>query len=185
MIPSKIRAGDTVTWLDDPAVDSEGQAITSADYTLTYHLRGGVSLNIAAVADGLGWRTSLSAANTTSLNKGRYYWAARATKVGQTVTVANGVLDVLEDISAQGLGYDGRSQPRKDLEAVQSAIRSIISGGAVAEYTIGNRSLRKLPMADLLSLESKLKAEVIREEKATSIKNGLGDPTSLYVRFSK
>jgi hypothetical protein len=38
-------------------------------------------------------------------------------------------------------------------------------------------------MADLLQLESKLKAEVKREQMADLIANGLGNPHNLFVRF--
>jgi hypothetical protein len=40
-----------------------------------------------------------------------------------------------------------------------------------------------MEMADLVMLETRLKTMVIREQKAALIANGLGDPTSLYVRF--
>ena len=66
---------------------------------------------------------------------------------------------------------------------MQAAIRAIISGGAVAEYTIGSRRLKKMEMTDLLMLESSLKAEVKREQKASLIANGLGNPHNLFVRF--
>jgi hypothetical protein len=66
---------------------------------------------------------------------------------------------------------------------VQAAIRSMISGGAVAEYTIGSRRLKKMEMADLITLESKLKAEVKREQAASMAANGLGNPHNLFVRF--
>jgi hypothetical protein len=35
----------------------------------------------------------------------------------------------------------------------------------------------------LIELESKLKAELIREQKAELIANGLGNPHNLFVRF--
>jgi hypothetical protein len=53
----------------------------------------------------------------------------------------------------------------------------------VAEYTIGNRRLKKLEMADLLALESNLKASVKREQAAQLQANGLGNPHNLFVRF--
>ena len=85
--------------------------------------------------------------------------------------------------SGTPVAFDGRSQAQKDLEAVQAAIRTIISGGAVAEYRIGTRSLKKYELSELLTLESRLKAEVVREKKAEMIANGLGNPSSLFVRF--
>ena len=66
---------------------------------------------------------------------------------------------------------------------MQAAIRAIVAGGAVSEYTIGTRTLKKMDMADLVMLESRLKGMVIRDQKAALIANGLGNPTSLYVRF--
>jgi hypothetical protein len=66
---------------------------------------------------------------------------------------------------------------------VQAAIRAIVSGGVVQEYKIGTRSLKKYEMADLIQLESKLKAEVKREQAATMVANGLGSPHNLFVRF--
>jgi hypothetical protein len=53
----------------------------------------------------------------------------------------------------------------------------------VAEYTIGSRRLKKMEMADLLALESKLKVEVKREQAAAMVANGLGNPHNLFVRF--
>jgi hypothetical protein len=53
----------------------------------------------------------------------------------------------------------------------------------VQEYTIGSRRLKKMEMADLLTLESSLKTEVKREQKASMIANGLGNPHNLFVRF--
>ena len=78
---------------------------------------------------------------------------------------------------------DGRTQAQKDLDAVQAAIRTIINGGVVRQYTIGNRSLSKYDLSDLLALETKLKADVNREQKAQLIANGLGNPFNLFVRF--
>ena len=78
---------------------------------------------------------------------------------------------------------DGRSQAQKDLDAVQAAIRTIVAGGVVRQYTIGNRSLSKYDLTDLLALETKLKADVNREQKAQLIANGLGNPFNLFVRF--
>ena len=67
---------------------------------------------------------------------------------------------------------------------MQAAIRAMVAGGAVAEYTIGSRRLKKLPLTELLQLEAKLKAEVKREQAADLAANGLGHPHSLFVRFT-
>ena len=68
------------------------------------------------------------------------------------------------------------------LDAVTTAIRAIINDKA-AEYSIGNRTFKRIDLAELRMRESQLKAIVVRERKAAMIANGLGDPHSLYVRF--
>jgi hypothetical protein len=99
--------------------------------------------------------------------------------------MGSGQLTVLRSLSYTGspAAVDGRSQAQQDLDAVQAAIRALVSGGVVREYTIGNRSLKKYELADLMQLESKLKAEVKREQMAELMANGLGNPHNLFVRF--
>lgn len=184
-IPSKIVKSDSTSWVDCATQDVLGNAVTSADWTLTYALRGATTLDLTAVAEGDGWKTSISAAQSGGLTAGIYYWQAIVTKGSERITLGSGQITVEADLLAASTGFDGRSQARKDLDAVQAAIRAIISGGAVAEYTIGNRSVRKMGMESLIMLESKLKAEVVREEKAQAIANGLGDPNNLFVRFGR
>jgi hypothetical protein len=54
---------------------------------------------------------------------------------------------------------------------------------AVKSYSIAGRNLQKYELADLLALETKLKAEVKREQTADLIRNGQGNPHNLFVRF--
>ena len=187
-IPSQIRAADTIKWRDDAGVDNLGIAISSSDYTLTYYLRTNTASEGATVvgtAYGTGWEFTIAAGTSTGFDAGQWFWQAVATKTGSTVTMGSGQLTVLRSLSYSGTpgAVDGRSQAQQDLDAVQAAIRAMISGGAVAEYSIGTRRLKKMEMADLLQLEGKLKAEVKREQMADLIANGLGNPHNLFVRF--
>jgi hypothetical protein len=187
-IPAQIRAGDTVTWRDEAARDNLGGAIDSSSWTLTYYLRTNKThegATVVGTAYGTGWQFTIAQGTTAGFDAGQWYWQAEATKSGEHVTLGAGQLEVLASLSYTGQpsAFDGRSQAQKDLEAVQAAMRSIVSGGAVAEYTIGNRRLKKMEMADLIQLESKLKAEVKREQAATMVANGLGSPHNLFVRF--
>ena len=187
-IPATIRAADTVQWRDIPGADNLGNAISSSDYTLTYYLRTNTASEGATVvgtAYGTGWEFTIAAGTSTGFDAGQWFWQAVATKTGSTVTMGSGQLTVLRSLSYSGTpgAVDGRSQAQQDLDAVQAAIRAMISGGAVAEYSIGTRRLKKMEMADLLQLEGKLKAEVKREQMADLIANGLGNPHNLFVRF--
>ena len=187
-IPSEIRAGDTIQWRDVAGADNLGNAISSSDYTLTYYLRTNTASEGATVvgtAYGTGWEFTVAAGTSTGFDAGQWFFQAVATKTGSTVTMGSGQLTVLRSLSYSGTpgAVDGRSQAQQDLDAVQAAIRAMISGGAVAEYSIGTRRLKKMEMADLLQLEGKLKAEVKREQMADLIANGLGNPHNLFVRF--
>lgn len=187
-IPAQIRAGDTVKWRDDASTDVFGNAVTSSSWTLTYYLRTNTASEGATVvgaAYGQGWEVTIAAGTSAGFDAGQWFWQAIATAGAEKLTLGSGQLEVLAALQYAGTpgAFDGRSQAQQDLDAVQGAIRTIVAGGAVAEYTIGSRKLKKMEMADLLALESKLKAEVKREQAATLMANGLGNPHNLFVRF--
>lgn len=188
-IPSSIYVGDTVQWRDDPGRDYFGNAVTSADWTLTYYLRfnrAGEGLTVVGTSYGSGWQFTISAATSATLTAGDAgHWQARATKGSESYTFGSGNINVLAGLNYSGTpgAYDGRTQTEQDLDAVNAAIRAMISGGAVQEYTIGNRQLRKMSMADLLQLQGLLNARVQRDLAAESIANGLGNPRNMFVRF--
>jgi hypothetical protein len=190
-LPTSIRAGDTVLFEDGPFTTPDGRSIDPATWTLTYYFRtaeGQVGASAVGVADGVKWDFTVAASTTGSWVAGQWYYQAVATLSTEKFTVRDGkftVLATMEATASSGVWqkFDGRTQAKKDLDAVQAAIRAMISGGAVSEYTIGNRSLKKIPMPDLLLLESRLKAIVARENRAQSIANGLGNPQNVFVRF--
>lgn len=189
-IPQKIQAGTTAIWVDDATVDIFGNAVDNSTHSLTYYLRSntaGEGVTVVAVAYQSGWKTALNAAITTGMDAGAWYFQAVAVNLSDSsvLELGRGSFSVEASLTYSGTpgAFDGRSQAQKDLDAVQAAIRAIISGGAVAEYRIGTRSIKKYELSELLALESRLKAEVVREKKAEMIANGLGNPSSLFVRF--
>ena len=135
---------------------------------------------------GTGWQFDVSATNTAPISEGDYFWQAEATKGALKYDVGSGSLKVLQSLVYTGSvsSIQGKSQIQQDLEAVQSAIRTLISGGAVKEYSIGIRSLKNCELADLTALESRLKFELKREQKAELIRNGQGNPHKILVRFN-
>jgi hypothetical protein len=186
-IPATIRAGDTVRWRDEASTDNLGNPIDSGSWTLTYYLRTNTASEGATVvgtASGTGWDFALAAATSAGFDAGQWYWQAIATSGSDKVTVGAGQLQVLAALDYTGTpgAFDGRSQAQIDLDAVQAAIRAIVSGGA-KQYNIGSRSFTKLDLSELMERESKLKAEVKREQMADLIANGLGNPHNLFVRF--
>ena len=187
-IPSEFRAGDTVKWRDNSTTDVFGNDIESSTYTLTYYLRTNTASEghvIVGSAYQQGWQFQIQAVTTAAFDVGTWYFQAVAQSNAQKYTIASGSVTVLASLQFTGTpaAFDGRSQTKKDLEAVQTAIRTLISGGAVQEYKIGNRNLKRYDLGDLIQLEGRLKAEVKREDQAELIANGLGNPRQLYVRF--
>jgi hypothetical protein len=186
-IPATIRAGDTTRWVEAPFRGNLGEPITAATHSLTFYIRGAAGQG--ATVQGTPTAEEWSFAFTPDLTAGAYFWQAVAVEAdsAEQTTAGAGQLEILPSLAFTGTpdAYDGRSQARKDLDACQAAIRAMVGGGAVAEYTIGNRRLKKMELADLLALESKLKADVVREERAMMIANGLGDPRKVYVRFTR
>lgn len=189
-IPAELRAGDTVQWIESAAVDLDGNTATSAVWTLTTYLRynatnEGATVVGTARSDG-GWTNTISASTSGGFDTGTWSWQSRISSGATVITTGSGVFRVLASLSYAGspTAFDGRSQAEQDLEAVQAAIRAIVSKGAKA-YTIGSRSFTYADLGQLMEREAQLKAIVARERAAEKVAAGLGDPRSLFVRFGR
>jgi hypothetical protein len=187
-VPATIHAGNTVQWVEPPALDLNGDAATSASWTLTTFLRFNAASEGATVvgtarADG-GWDNSISATTTGGFDPGVWRWESRISSGAVVITIGAGSFQALRSLSYTGTpgAFDGRSQAEQDLEAVQAAIRAIVSRGA-RSYSIGTRTYSAQDLSDLMAREAQLKAIVNRERAAEKIAAGLGDPRNLFVRF--
>ena len=187
-IPSKIRQGDFVQWDIPSYQDHFGNSISSPDWSVTYYLRTnhstGAIVNSTAFSDG--FKFEIASNVTQAFTDGNWYYQAVADKSGsEKQTIISGTFQVLKSLvfSGTALNYDGRSQVEKDLETIETAIRNIISGGAIQEYKIGTRNAKKYELSELLILKSQLKVELVREKQAETIANGLGNPRATFVRF--
>lgn len=191
-IPSVITAGDTASWVDLAFADNQGATVDSGSYTLTYSFRGSLvagNVDIAGTVSGTGWKVSLTSVQSAAMNTGATqltcYWQAVATKSGARVTAGTGTLLVKPNLAglATGAAFEGRSQAEQDLTAIRAEMTARISGGATLEYTIGNRSLKKEPMAELIVMEQRCLRIIAREKRAAAAANGLGNPGRIGVRF--
>tara|TARA_B100000965_G_scaffold55204_1_gene41643 strand:- start:1293 stop:1859 length:567 start_codon:yes stop_codon:yes gene_type:complete len=186
-IPSKFTAGDRIVWKDDAGVNWLNQSVSSTDYTCKYYLRSlkGGALTVTGTADSLGWEFVISASDSANLEAGAWRFQAIASKSGDDVTLYRGRFFVDASLSYTGSTpgpFDDRTTAEEDLASVQDAIRQIVINKA-SEYTIGDRTFKYLDLSFLRRRESELKAEVVREKRASMIANGLGDPHSWKVRF--
>ena len=187
----KVIAGDFVQWRIPASQDVFGNSISSPDWSVVYYLRTntsseGAPVNSSAYNDGFQFR--IPAATTANFDAGNWFYQAVANKSGQeTQTIYRGSFEVFATQSYSGTpaAYDGRSQVEKDLDVIQAAIRTIISGGAIQEYKIGTRTAKKYELSELIMLEARYKAELVREKQAEMIANGLGNPRATFVRFNE
>ena len=192
-IPPSITAGVDVVWTDAATTDIFGNAVTNATHNLTYYFRlntAGEGVTVSGVAYESGWKVTIPAATSAGMDASpNWYFQALLTAIsgGAVSEYSRGQIEVQASLAYSGTpaAFDGRSQAQKDLDAVQAAIRSLMNGGATQEYRIGNRSLKRYDLADLIALESRLKAVVARENKAKIIASGLGDPNNLFIRFNQ
>ena len=188
-LPATIRAGDSYSWIELPSVTNLGAEISAPTWAATLYLRFNKSAEAATIAgsnrtDG-GWDFAITAATSVNFDAGQWFYQLTAASGADVVTLRTGGLTVQPSLSYSGtaVAFDGRSQAEQDLEAVQAAIRAIVSKGA-KQYTIGSRSFTANDLSQLMEREAQLKAIVNREKAADKIAQGLGDPRSLYVRFT-
>lgn len=180
-VPALIFAGDTVKW-NEPATPD----YNSASWTRTVSFRHRTDadvLNIEGTAAGNGWDFTISATQSATLGTGTVWFQDYVTAGSERFTIATGSMEVQANVAVTTGAFDGRTQFEKDLDAIRAEMRARIEGGSVQEYSIGNRSLKKMPMADLIAMESKLKADVAREVRRKRMAQGLDSGRAVYVRF--
>ena len=189
--PNEIRVGDYVQWRIPASQDVFGNSISSPDWSVVYYLRtntGPLGATISSSAFNDGFQFTIASNVTATFTAGKWFYQAVANKSGaEKQTIYTGQFKVLESLEYSGtaVNYDGRSQVEKDLATIQAAIRNIISGGAIQEYKIGTRTAKKYELSELIQLESRYKAELVREKQAEMIANGLGNPRATFVRFNE
>ena len=186
-LPSVISAGETVKWRDEATTVPFNQNATSTDWTLTYYLRtntAGEGHTSVGSAYNTGWQFTISATDTAAFDAGDWYWCAIVSKSGEKFKLGQGSLTVKQQLEYSGTpgAIDYRTTAETDLANISAAIRAIVSDKA-KEYTIGDRTFKRLDLPVLIARESQLKSIVKSEQRASLIAQGLGDPKNLYVRF--
>ncbi|SHM05873.1 hypothetical protein SAMN05216428_112103 [Nitrosospira sp. Nsp11] len=179
-----LQRGDSASWSDSSFTDAQGVRYDSSAYTLVYELRGPASVTLDAVADGQGWKTTLTLEQSGTLLPGIYTFAAYAKAAGVRVTAATGTLTITPDLSLATVGHDSRSMAEKALADAEAALANLnASGKRIREYSIGSRSAKYYTAAELLEAISFWKIKVRNERHIKAMANGLGNPSNLLARF--
>jgi hypothetical protein len=178
-IPEVFTAGDTVAWIESAVPSTADSAVAY----LRANVPQGATLN--GVLTGSGWEFVL-ASNVSGALPPLNSWKLQVNAVagGITTTVNRASFSILPSLAYTGspTALDLRSQNEKDLEAVEAAIRALVSGAQ--EYRIGfgnqGRTVRRADLADLIAWRDRLAALVAAEKRA---ENGKAD-RNVYVRFT-
>ena len=188
-LPSIIVAGTTIEWVDEATTAGINETISSPDWTLEYYLRtntGGEGHTVTGTqyANSTGWQFTISSTDSANFDAGNWFWAARAFKSGKVFEIGTGELEVKQSLQYTGTPtpIDNRTQTEKDLDAVTACIRALIEDKA-QEYSIGNRTFKRIDIKELRVREAELKSRVFSEKRYSLKSQGLGDPKNLYVRF--
>ncbi len=188
-LPSIIVAGTTIEWVDEATTAGINETISSPDWTLEYYLRTntaseGHTVTGTQYANSTGWQFTISSTDSANFDAGNWFWAARAFKSGKVFEIGTGELEVKQSLQYSGTpaAIDNRTQTEKDLDAVTACIRALIEDKA-QEYSIGNRTFKRIDIKELRAREAELKSRVFNEKRYSLKSQGLGDPKNLYVRF--
>lgn len=154
--PVQLTAGDSWAW------DRSFSAFPAADgWSLTYHLRGAASLDIAAAVAGAGFEVRVPATSTSALPAGSYRLAGYASNGAERIEVYNAVLTVLPNFAAAGADA-GLSHAERTLRIIEAAIEGRISSD-MESYQVNGRAITKIATPELVRLRGHYASRVWRE----------------------
>ena len=120
---------------------------------------------------------------TALRSAGVYDLIGIVTNGAEKYVVYDGTLEVLPNPTQSG-AYDPRSHARRVLDLVETAMEGRIPNG-MESYTIGGRSINKIPLKELRELYDRYKQDVEREVQAERLANGRRSGKNIGVRFGR
>jgi hypothetical protein len=180
--PAAFIAGDFVTWKRTDL----GTDYPPASYALSYKARlegtGSTVISITASESGSTYLVELSSVTTAAYTAGVYHWQAYITRTSDSarITLDEGTFTV--EANRSTATTDPRSSAKIILDSIEAVIRNRATQDQMA-YTIQGRSLSRTPIADLLLLRDRFKAEYQRELDAERLANGLPSRRKILTRF--
>ena len=177
--PEKLTAGVTWKWKktlsDYPA----------SEWALTYYLRkdGATATSFSATADGDTHLVTIAAATTAAYASGIYDFVGWVIKGTEKYEVFNSMIEVLPNPTNTS-AYDPRSHARRVMELLEAAMEGRVPNG-MESYSIGGRSINKIPLSQLRELWEKYKQDVVMEEQAERLVNGRRSGKNIGVRFNR
>lgn len=176
--PLQITAGDFIQWL------RAGGNYPAPDWDFSYILINATNkYSINAADSGTDHLVTIDATTSAAYVAGLYQWQAYATNGSQRMTVAQGEMTIQPNFSGVSV-LETRSTTKQTLDAIEAVILNRASTDQEM-YTIGGRSLKRTPLADLVKLRDRYAAMYLSEQNAEKVKNGLAKGNRIFVRFSR
>jgi hypothetical protein len=177
--PEKLTAG--VTWKWKKTISD----YPASEWALTYYLRkdGASATSFSAAADGDSYLVTVAAATTAAYASGIYDFIGWVIKGTEKYEVFNSMIEVLPNPTSTS-AYDPRSHARKVMELIEAAMEGRAENG-MESYSIGGRSISKIPLGQLRELWEKYKQDVAMEEQAERLVNGRRSGKNIGVRFNR
>ncbi len=179
--PTTFIVGDRLAWKRTDL----GTDYAPASYALQYSARlesTATEITITAGESGSDYVVEVAAATTAVYTAGIYHWQAYIVRSSDSerITVDSGTFEVKANRDAAAT--DPRGHVKKVLDAIEAIIEKRASKDQES-YSIQGRSLGRTPIADLILLRDRYRAEYVREQRAERIRNGLGHSGIVKVRF--
>ena len=181
--PEKVTVGDFIQWKRSDLVSD----YPLDEYTATYVARitagGATEIQVTGTAyNSSAYLFSVSSTESVDFVAGYYHWQLEMVRNSDSerIVVDTGAFTAVPDLDVNG------TDPRTHAEIMLDKIESLLQGKAdsdVEEYSIGNRSLTKLSIKDLMFWRDRYKAEVAKEKKQLLVKQGKATGSTVLVRF--
>ena len=186
-IPSQIRAGDTISW-----IESISDYLATAGWALAFALRAKdlPPITINASTSGSDYAIIITAPTSKAYKPGTYSWQAYISKgtspdFTEKYSIATGRIEILPNLTIATSETELRSHAKKVLDAIESLLEGKALAGDASSYSIGGRSITKMMPEELIKWRSFYKTEYERELEAEAIAKGLDSPRRIGVRFRR
>lgn len=179
--PSVIEQGDTVLFSEK--YTSYPSALWYLDFIIQAQGSGNDPNTFRATNDPNttnGFLVTLNAANTANFVPGRYQFAQYVTEIssGQRTTAKTGVLQVIPDLTQT----QSKSSAQTMLDNIEAAIATLTANPFLS-VSVNNVSYTRSDLSTLISMRTRLQAEVIRERRTADAFRGIETSGRIGTRF--
>lgn len=178
--PTEITIGETLEWIKNLS-----NYLPADGWTLTYYFRGaGKGFDAVATEENGSFLINVAATVTAEMSAGVYYWQAFVSKDDDKFLVDSGEVKAKAGFLSVDptMTVDNRSNNKKILDAIDAMIEGKASRDQ-QEYVIGQRQLKRIPIPDLIALQTLYAKRYSQEKRAEKLKQGAPFAKTIHVRF--